>query len=70
MGNIYPPEIQALDRKYQEESTVQNELALEKAKLKYYGEQLKNNPGDEDLQRRVKYHDAEVTRLEALVKLF
>lgn len=64
MGNIYPPEIQALDRIYQEESTVQNELALEKAKLNYYREQLKANPGDQDLQKRIQFHESEVARLE------
>jgi hypothetical protein len=69
MGNIYPPEIQALDQIYQKESTVQNELALEKAKLDYYKEQLKNNPGDIDLQRRIKFHETEVTRLESEAKI-
>lgn len=69
MESIYPPEIQALDQKYQKESTIQNELALEKAKLNYYKEQLKNNPGDTDLQRRIKFHETEVTRLEGEVKI-
>lgn len=69
MENIYPPEIQALDQKYQREETVQNELALEKAKLNYYREQLKNNPGDSDLQRRVKFHESEVARLEEEIKI-
>jgi hypothetical protein len=64
MENIYPPEIQVLDQKYQKEATVQNELALEKAKLNYYREQLKANPGDEDLQRRIRFHETEVARLE------
>lgn len=64
MENIYPPEIQALDQKYQKEATVQNEIALEKAKLNYYQEQLKTNPEDKDLQRRVRFHETEVARLE------
>lgn len=69
MENIYPPEIQALDQKYQKEMTVQNELALEKAKLNYYKGQLKDTPEDADLQRRIKFHESEVERLEAEVKM-
>ncbi|WP_424356986.1 hypothetical protein [Methanocella sp. MCL-LM] len=69
MENIYPPEIQALDQKYQKDETLQNELALEKAKLNYYREQLKSNPGDSDLQRRITYHESEVARLEAEIKM-
>jgi hypothetical protein len=64
MANIYPPEIAELDQKYQKEPTIHNELALEKAKLKYYEAQLKENPGDKDLERRVSLHRAEVVRLE------
>lgn len=69
MENIYPPEIQVLDQIYQKEGTVQSELALEKAKLKYYREQLKERPEDSDLRRRVEFHESEVVRLEAEVKL-
>jgi hypothetical protein len=69
MVNIYPPEIAELDRKYQEEPTVQNELNFERAKLKYYEAQLKENPGDKELQHRVAYHSSEVTRLEYEIKI-
>lgn len=69
MKTIYPPEIQVLDRIYQEESTVQNELALEKAKLSYYREQQKANPGDKDLQERIRFHETEVARLEMEIKM-
>ncbi|HMK48088.1 MAG TPA: hypothetical protein VK436_15815 [Methanocella sp.] len=69
MENLYPPEIQALDRKYQQEATVQNELALEKAKLKYYQDQQKENPGDTDLHRRIRFHESEVARLEMEIKM-
>ena len=69
MENLYPPDIQALDREYQKEATVQNELALEKAKLKHYQDQLKENPGDKDLQRRVQFHESEVARLEMEIKM-
>lgn len=69
MTNLYTPEINELDQKYQKEATVQNELALEKAKLSHYREQLNSNPGDKDLQHRVKYHEAEVVRLEAELKI-
>jgi hypothetical protein len=65
----YNEEIMEADRKYQNEETVQNELALEKLKLKFFDDQLKQNPGDKELQSRVKYHRAEVERLEGLVKL-
>lgn len=65
----YNEEIMEADRKYQNEETVQNELALEKLKLKFFDDQLKLNPGDKELQSRVKYHRGEVERLEALVKL-
>lgn len=64
MANIYPPDIKELDRKYQEEPTIRNELALEKAKLKYYEAQLKETPWDKELERRVIFHRAEVVRLE------
>jgi len=64
MANIYPPDIAELDSKYQKEPTIHNELALEKAKLKYYEAQLKENPGDKEMERRVSHHRAEVTRLE------
>ncbi|MGA9139711.1 MAG: hypothetical protein WBZ29_05775 [Methanocella sp.] len=64
MANIYPPDIAELDQKYQKEPTIQNELALEKAKLKYYEAQLKADPGDKELERRVNFHREEVIRLE------
>ncbi len=64
MANIYPPDIAELDQKYQKEPTIHNELALEKAKLKYYEAQLKENPADKELERRVNFHREEVTRLE------
>jgi hypothetical protein len=69
MTNLYPPEIADLDSRYQKEPTVQNELALEKAKLKLYREQLKEKPGDRELQRSVEYHESEVARLEAEIKI-
>lgn len=69
MANIYPPDIAELDRKYQEESTVLNELNLEKAKLKYYTEQLAQTPDDRELERRVRYHESEVARLEYELKI-
>ncbi len=69
MANIYPPEIAELDREYQKESTVLNELNLEKAKLKYYKEQLTQAPDDQDLARRVRYHESEVARLEYELKI-
>ena len=65
----YPPEIRALDEIFQKEETVQNELALEKAKLKYYRDQLRERPDDADLKRHVQYHESEVARLEALVRI-
>lgn len=69
MANLYPPEIAELDQKYQKEPTVQNELNLERAKLNLYRAQLKENPGDKDLERRVIYHESEVTRLEFELKI-
>jgi hypothetical protein len=69
MTNLYPPEIADLDQKYQKEPTIQNELALEKAKLKLYREQLKESPGDKELQYRVRFHEGEVVRLEAELKI-
>jgi len=65
----YNEEIMEADRKYQKEETVQNELALERLKLKYWEDQLKQNPEDKDLQHRVKYHRGEVERLVGLNKL-
>lgn len=65
----YNEEIMEADRKFQNEETVQNELALERLKLKFWDDQLKQNPGDKELQSRVKYHRDEVVRLEGLVKL-
>lgn len=69
MPNIYPPHIQILDERYQRESTIKNELALEKAKLEYYTEQLSKTPSDKDLERRVKFHRQEVIRLEMESKI-
>ena len=69
MDNLYPPEIQALDQKYQKEGTTQNELALEKAKLNYYKRQFKDNSEDADLRRRIMFHESEVERLEAELKM-
>ena len=69
MVNIYPPEIAELDRIYQKEPTVLNELNLEKAKLKYYKDQLAQAPDDRDLARRVQYHEGEVARLEYELKI-
>ncbi|BAI62125.1 hypothetical protein MCP_2053 [Methanocella paludicola SANAE] len=65
----YNEEIMEADHKFQNEETVQNELALERLKLKFWDDQLKQNPGDKELQARVKYHRDEVVRLEGLVKL-
>jgi len=50
----YNEEIMEADRKYQKEETVQNELALERLKLKFWDDQLKQNSGDKELQARVK----------------
>lgn len=65
----YNEEVREADRIYQKEGTVQTELVLERAKLKYWEEQLMQSPGDKELQSRVKYHRDEVTRLESEVKL-
>jgi hypothetical protein len=69
MVNLYPPEIAALDQIYQKEPTVRNELNLEKAKLDLYRKQLAQNPGDKELESRVRLHEAEVVRLEAELKI-
>jgi hypothetical protein len=65
----YNEEIMEADRKYQKEQTVQNELVLEKAKLKYWEEELKGSPGDKELLKKVKYHRDEVERLEQDIPL-
>ena len=65
----YYEEVMEADRKYQKEPTIQNELALERAKLKYWEEQLRQNPGDKELERRVKYHREEVEHLEKEVHI-
>jgi len=65
----YNEEIMEADRKYQQEETVQNELALERLKLKFFEDQLKQSPDDKELRHRVDYHRGEVARLEGLVKL-
>jgi hypothetical protein len=69
MVNIYPPHIAELDQKYQKEPTIHNELNLEKAKLELYRKQLEENPGDKELQHRVRIHEAEVARLEGELKI-
>jgi hypothetical protein len=69
MANLYPPEIAALDQIYQKEPTVQNELNLERAKLDLYRKQLKQNPGDKEMESRVRLHEAEVVRLEGELKI-
>jgi hypothetical protein len=69
MANLYPPDIAALDRLYQKEPTVLNELNLEKAKLALYRKQLEQNPGDKELENRVRLHEAEVVRLEGELKI-
>ena len=65
----YDEEIMELDRIYQKEQTEQNELKLEKAKLRFWTEKLKENPGDKEIVDRIEYHQEEVTRLEKEVKL-
>ncbi len=69
MANIYPPEIAALDQMYQKEPTILNELNLERAKLDLYRKELGKNPGDKELERQVRYHEAEVVRLEDELKM-
>jgi hypothetical protein len=65
----YNEEVMEADRIYQQEGTVQSELALERAKLKFYEEILKREPENKDVQRSIKYHRAEVERLEKEIKL-
>jgi hypothetical protein len=65
----YNEEVMKADRIYQKEGTVQSELALERAKLKFYEEQIKLDPDNKDVQRSLKYHRAEVERLEKDIKL-
>jgi hypothetical protein len=65
----YNEEVMKADRIYQKEGTVQSELALERARLKFWEEQLKLDPENKDVQRSVKYHRAEVERLEKDIKL-
>ncbi len=65
----YDEEVMKADRIYQKEGTVQSELALERAKLKFYEDKLKQDPNNKDIQKSVKYHRAEVERLEKDVKL-
>jgi hypothetical protein len=62
-------EVNQADAKYQKEQTPQNELAMEKAKLKYWQAKLSENPSDKELQDRVSYHKYEVDRLEMDVKM-
>jgi hypothetical protein len=65
----YDEEILALDRIYQKEQTEQNELKLEKLKVKFWEDKLKENPGDKEIQKTLEYHQEEVDRLEKEVKL-
>jgi hypothetical protein len=65
----YNEEVMNTDAKYQKESTVQNELAMEKAKLKFWQDKLKENPSDTEAETRIIYHKAEVERLESVIKL-
>lgn len=66
---MYNEEMKEADRKYQEEPTLQNELALEKAKLKYWTEECNKNPNDKDALSRLKFHQDEVDRIENEIKL-
>jgi hypothetical protein len=65
----YDEEVMKADRVYQEEGTVQSELALERARLKFWEKKLKEDPDNKDFQHSVKYHRGEVERLEKDVKL-
>jgi len=65
----YDEEVKKADEKYQKESTVQNELAMERTKLKFWQNKLMENPGDRDVEARIAYHKAEVERLESVIKL-
>jgi len=65
----YDEEVMKADAKYQRESTVQNELAMERIKLKFWQDKLKENPADKEVQSRVVYHKAEIERLESVIKL-
>jgi hypothetical protein len=65
----YNEEIMEADRIYQQEGTVQSELALERLKLKFFEDQLTQTPDDKELRHRVEYHRSEVARLEANIKL-
>lgn len=69
MANIYNEEVREADRRYQSEPTVQNELALEKAKLKFWNQKLKEDPHNKDAIACVRYHQSEVERLEGEVKI-
>ncbi|HEY3422443.1 MAG TPA: hypothetical protein VGK13_04730 [Methanocellaceae archaeon] len=65
----YDEEIMELDRIYQKEQTEQNELRLEKLKVKFWAEKLKENPEDGEIKKSLAYHQEEVDRLEKEVKL-
>jgi hypothetical protein len=65
----YDEEVMKADRIYQEEGTAQSELALERARLKFWEKKLKEDPENKDFQRSVKYHTEEVERLEKIIKL-
>ena len=49
----YDEEIMELDRIYQKEQTEQNELKLEKIKVKVWMEKLKENPEDKEILKRI-----------------
>ena len=61
-------EVDQADARYQKEQTPQNELVMEKAKLKFWQAKLNENPSDKELQNRVSYHKYEVERLETDIK--
>lgn len=65
----YNDEVMQADAKYQKEQTVQNELVLEKAKLKFWQDKQKENPADKEIQERIEYHRSEIERLEMEVKI-
>lgn len=65
----YNEEIMEADRIYQKEQTEQNELKLEKLKVKFWTEKLKEKPEDMEIKKSLGYHQEEVDRLEKEVKL-
>ncbi|MCD1294982.1 hypothetical protein CUJ83_08225 [Methanocella sp. CWC-04] len=69
MTNVYNEEVKEADSKYQKEPTAQNELELEKAKLNFWKKKIESAPGDAEALKNLKYHQAEVERLESEIKL-